>query len=73
MTSPIAIRVRKHRESLRAAGLRPVRMWVPDTRQPGFAVECGRQTRAVIAGAKAGAEAELQSWLEQLADTDGWH
>lgn len=38
-------RVRKHRESLRAAGLRPVQIWLPDTRQPGFDEECRRQGR----------------------------
>ncbi len=28
---------------MRQAGLRPVQMWVPDTRKPGFAEECRRQ------------------------------
>jgi hypothetical protein len=36
-------RVRKHRESLRAQGLRPIQIWVPDTRQPGFAEKVRRQ------------------------------
>ncbi len=31
-----ARRVAKQRESLRAQGLRPVQIWVPDTRVPGF-------------------------------------
>ncbi|NBU58867.1 MAG: DUF3018 family protein [Betaproteobacteria bacterium] len=35
-------RVQKHRDALRRAGLRPVQIWVPDTRLPGFAEECGR-------------------------------
>jgi hypothetical protein len=39
-------RVRKHRESLRARGLRPVQIWVPDTRKPGFAEEARRQCLA---------------------------
>jgi hypothetical protein len=73
MTTPTAERVKKHRDALRAAGLRPVQIWVPDTRQPGFAAECRRQSRVVAAGAAANAEAKLQSWLEQVADTDGWH
>lgn len=34
----------KRRTSLRAAGLRPVRIWVPDTTRPGFADECHRQS-----------------------------
>ncbi|MDE0696307.1 MAG: antitoxin MazE family protein [Boseongicola sp.] len=28
-----------------SAGLRPVQIWVPDTRRPGFAAECRRQAR----------------------------
>ena len=40
-------RVRKHRESLRAQGLRPIQIWVPDTRRPGFAEEVRRQCLAV--------------------------
>lgn len=39
-------RVRKHRESLRARGLRPIQIWVPDTRKPGFAEEARRQCLA---------------------------
>jgi hypothetical protein len=32
---------------LRAAGLRPVQIRVPDTRTPEFAEECGRQSRLI--------------------------
>jgi hypothetical protein len=69
MSISTAERVKKHREVLRAAGLRPVQIWVPDTRRPGFAAECRRQSRTV---ALLAAEAETQQWLEQVADTDGW-
>jgi hypothetical protein len=40
-------RVQKHRDALRRAGLRPVQIWVPDTRRPDFAEECRRQSRLV--------------------------
>ena len=40
-------RVRKHREALRARGLRPIQIWIPDTRKPGFAAEARRQSLAV--------------------------
>jgi hypothetical protein len=40
-------RVSRARAKLRAAGLRPVQIWVPDTRAPGFAAECARQSRLV--------------------------
>ena len=43
MPTPVSHRVRKRRDALRAAGLRPVQIWVPDTRRPGFAAECARQ------------------------------
>ena len=29
-------RVRKHRDALRQSGLRPLQIWVPDTRRAGF-------------------------------------
>lgn len=68
-TSSTAERVKKHRDALRAAGLRPVQIWVPDTRLPGFTAECRRQSRVV---ARRASEAASQQWLEQVADTDGW-
>ena len=40
-------RVQKHRDALRKAGLRPVQIWVPDTRRPDFAAECRRQSRLI--------------------------
>ena len=30
-------KVQAHRERLRARGLRPIQVWVPDTRSPKFA------------------------------------
>lgn len=51
--SSIADRVRKHRGRLRAQGLRPVQIWVPDVRSPEFAAEAHRQSAAVTAGAHA--------------------
>ena len=44
MRSDISARVQKHRAALREAGLRPVQIWVPDTRRAGFAEECRRQS-----------------------------
>jgi hypothetical protein len=62
-------RVRRHRANLRAAGLRPVQIWVPDTRRPGFAEECRRQSRLLR---ESPDEAETLTWLEAVADTEGW-
>jgi hypothetical protein len=46
-------RVGEHRARLRAQGLRPVQIWVPDVRAPGFAEEAHRQSRAVAASDQA--------------------
>lgn len=35
------------------AGLRPVQIWVPDTRRPDFAEECRRQSRLVAQADRA--------------------
>jgi hypothetical protein len=64
-------RVRKHRDSLRMAGLRPVQSWVPDTRRPGFAAECRRQSQ--IASQADLVDTDMQDFMDAaLADIDGW-
>lgn len=57
-------RVREHRERLREQGLRPVQIWVPDDRAPGFAAEAHRQARAVAASASA---AEDQDFVDSVS------
>lgn len=47
MPTPISERVNKSRDKLRAAGLRPIQIWVPDTRRQGFAEECRHQAQVV--------------------------
>ena len=69
MAEEIGERVQRHRANLRAAGLRPVQIRVPDTRRPGFAEECRRQSRLLRDDRQ---EAETLAWLEAVADTDGW-
>ena len=69
MPSNVSARVRKRRDSLRASGLRPVQIWVPDTRRPGFADECRRQS-AIVAQADA-SDADLRDFMDAaLADMD---
>ena len=48
------------------AGLRPVQIWVPDTRRPGFAEECRRQSRLVAAADAA--DADLDAFLDAALD-----
>ena len=68
----VAERVQKHRASLRAQGLRPVQIWVPDVRAPGFADECARQ--ASLAAAADRADLDLMSFLDAaLDDLGAWN
>jgi len=69
MSTNAAERVQKHRAGLRAAGLRPVQIWVPDTRRSDFAAECRRQSLMLRNDPQ---EADILGWLEAAADTEGW-
>jgi hypothetical protein len=62
MPAPVSERVRKRRDAFRAAGLRPIQIWVPDTRRPGFAEECQRQSRLVAAADAA--DHDLEAFME---------
>jgi hypothetical protein len=71
MPVPVSERVEKRRAALRAAGLRPVQIWVPDTRRPGFAAECARQA-AIVAQADQ-ADMDLAQLLDgAVSDLDEW-
>jgi hypothetical protein len=39
--------VRDHRSRLRAQGLRPVQLWLPDSRTPAFAEQAAHDMRAL--------------------------
>jgi hypothetical protein len=69
LSANIVERVKRHRDGLRAAGLRPVQIWVPDTRRPGFAEECRRQSLLLRDDPH---EREILDWIEAVADTEGW-
>ena len=62
MPEPVHQRVQKRRDALRASGLRPIQIWVPDTRQPGFAEECSRQSQIVALADLA--DMELMSFTD---------
>ncbi|MBI4922611.1 MAG: antitoxin MazE family protein [Devosia nanyangense] len=73
MGTPVNQRVQKRREALRAAGLRPVQLWLPDTRDPTFRAELAREAR-LIAQSDA-KDIDLQErmdavWEETLADVE---
>lgn len=50
---PSRDKVRAQRARLREQGLRPIQIWVPDTRAPGFRKEAHRQSLAVAVSAGA--------------------
>lgn len=69
MPSSVVRRVKNYRDKLHAAGLRPVQIWVPDTRRPGFAEECRRQSLLVR---DSPTERAVHEWMDATMDTEGW-
>jgi hypothetical protein len=61
-------KVQAHRDRLRAQGLRPIQVWVPDTRSPTFAPEASRQSRRVAASRYA---AEDQAFIDAISIGNG--
>jgi len=53
-------RVAAHRAALRAQGLRPIQLWIPDTRTPEFA------ERARLASLAANASADSEEVMDLL-------
>ena len=63
---PATQRMASYRQRMRAAGLRAVQIWAPDTKSPEFIEECRRQSLAVAASDPAGDE--VMEWLDQVRD-----
>jgi hypothetical protein len=64
-----AERVQKHRDKMKAAGLKPVTIWVPDVNAPGFREKLARDI-AII-----NADADSHLVMEQIlavADFSDW-
>ena len=60
-------RVSEHRKRLRAQGLRPIQVWVPDVRSADFAAEADRQALLV---AVLDAHSDDQAFVDAISD--GW-
>jgi hypothetical protein len=58
-------KVRDYRARMRARGLRPVQIWVPDTRTPAFAAAAHEQSLAV---ARSAQEADDQAFVDALSE-----
>ncbi|WP_020178669.1 antitoxin MazE family protein [Methylopila sp. M107] len=54
-------KVRDHRERLRAQGLRPIQIWVPDVRSQEFKAEARRQSLLI---ADSPGESEDQAFID---------
>ncbi|WP_105381727.1 antitoxin MazE family protein [Neorhizobium alkalisoli] len=65
-SKPVREKVREHRDRLRAQGLRPIQIWVPDVRAPSFRDQAHRQSEAVAASAHA---REDQAFIDAVS---GW-
>ena len=67
MKENTTVRVQKHRISLRSMGMRPIQIWVPDTRLASFADESKRQS--LVAAAADLKDQSLMGFLDAaLAD-----
>lgn len=62
------IKVREHRARLRAQGLRPIQIWVPDVRSRAFQAQAHRQSRVVAASAH---QREDQAFIDAVSDHGG--
>ncbi len=62
-------RVHRYRAKLRMEGMRPIQIWVPDTRRSGFAEECMRQSLLVKLDPY---EKEILEFLDDAAEREGW-
>jgi hypothetical protein len=59
----------KRSRSLRAAGLRLIEIWVPDSRRKGFKNECRRQSLLLK---NDSLEQERLSQIGSIFDDEGW-
>jgi hypothetical protein len=62
---PAAEKVRVHRARLRAQGLRPIQIWVPDVRSPAFRAEAHQQSMAVAGSVQADDD---QAFIDAVSD-----
>lgn len=60
-------RVSMHRERLRAQGMRPIQIWVPDVRSPQFVAEAHRQSEALAHSAFA---EEDQAFIDAVSSDE---
>ena len=64
-----AKRVRKHREKMKAAGLKPVTIWVPDVNAPGYREALARDIARINADDES---TRVMEDMLELADFSDW-
>jgi hypothetical protein len=64
---PSRVKVGEHRARLRAQGLRPIQIWVPDVRAPSFLSAAHLQSLAVARSAEAAAD---QAFIDAASASD---
>ena len=67
MTSGATGRMRDYRHRLRASGLRPIQIWVPDVRLPHFVEEARRQS---LLSRRRKSEREVLDFIDFATDWD---
>ncbi len=60
-------KVQSYRHRMRARGMRPIQIWVPDTRTASFVKEAHRQSLTV---ARSAHEREDQAFIDAITDLD---
>ncbi len=61
-------KMRHYRARLKAQGLRPVQIWLPDTRTPEFIAEARRQSQ--LASRNRTLETETAAFIDAVVDWD---
>jgi hypothetical protein len=59
-------KVSAHHRRLRAQGLRPIQIWVPDVRAPSFKAQAHRQSLAVATSLQANEDQSLIDAVSEL-------
>ena len=62
-------KMRQYRERLKASGLRPIQLWVPDVRSQKIIDEVRKQSVLVSSDSK---EPGIMKFVESVMDHEGW-
>jgi hypothetical protein len=62
-------KMRQYRERLKASGLRPIQLWVPDVRSQKIINEVRKQSVRVSSDSK---ETGIMKFVESVMDHEGW-